>query len=153
MLEESETFRQVSRRRASQFVKPGNNHHIVYWAKGNGDDEEWTADVVTMWDAAKRARAGLPPVDRTPPKGKRFVMSLCCGEMFERVGKGGEIELCVVRKMDQRSRRVYYKPHDDAREADEVNKENWYLSPKKMQECCARKVTVDPLGRIRWAND
>jgi CRISPR-associated endonuclease Csn1 len=30
MLEESETFRQVSERRSTQFVKPGNNHHIIY---------------------------------------------------------------------------------------------------------------------------
>jgi CRISPR-associated endonuclease Csn1 len=153
MLEESETFRQVSSRRASQFVKPGNNHHIVYWAKGDGDSEKWSADVVTTWDAATRARAGLPLIDRTPPEGRRFVMSLCSGEMFEMIAQGGEIVLCVVRKMDQRSRRVYYKLHTDAREAEKVNKDNLYLSPKKMHECRARKVTVDPLGRIRWAND
>jgi CRISPR-associated endonuclease Csn1 len=153
MLEESETFRRVSVRRATQFVKPGNNHHIVYWAEGDGENETWSAEVVTMWDAARRARNGRPSVDRTPPKGKRFVMSLSCGEMFEMVGAGGEIQLCVVRKLDQRSRRVYYKLHMDAREADEVNKDNLYLSPKKMQDCAARKVTVDPLGRIRWAND
>jgi CRISPR-associated endonuclease Csn1 len=153
MLEESETFRQVSDRRSSQFVKPGNNHHIIYWAEGDGDYEKWSADVVTMWDAASRARNGLPPVDRTPPKGKRFVMSLSNGEMFEMIGADGEIQLCVVRKMDQRSRRVYYKLHTDARETDLINKDNLYLSPKRMQEVGARKVTVDPLGRIRWAND
>lgn len=73
--------------------------------------------------------------------------------MFEMVGDDGEIKLCVVRKMDQRSKRVYYKVHTDARETDLVNKDNLYLSPKKMQERSARKVTVDPLGRIRWAND
>ncbi len=155
MLEESETFRQVSHQRHSHFVKPGNNHHIVYWAEGEGEgeNEKWSADVVTMWDAANRARSGLPPIDKEPPKGKRFVMSLCAGEMFEMVGSDGEIQLCVVRKLDQRSRRVHYKLHTDAREADKVNKDNLYLSPKKMLECSARKVTVDPLGRIRWAND
>ncbi len=153
MLEESETFRQVSNPRCSQFVKPGNNHHIIYWAEGDGDREKWSADVVTMWDAAQRARAGKSPIDRTPPKGKRFVMSLSAGEMFEMVGSDGEISLCVVRKMDQRSKRVYYKLHTDARETDLVNKDNLYLSPKRMQEAGAKKVTVDPLGRIRWAND
>jgi hypothetical protein len=106
-----------------------------------------------MWDAAKRARAGQCPVDRTPPKGKRFVMSLSNGEMFEIVGDDGEIQLCVVRKMDQRSKRLYYKLHRDARETDEINKENLYLSPRRMREVEAKKVTVDPLGRIRWAND
>lgn len=153
MLEESETFRPVSASRSYQYVKPGNNHHIIYWAEGAGAVEKWSAEVVTMWDAAKRARSGQPPVDRTPPKGKRFVMSLSNGEMFEMVGNGGEVQLCVVRKMDQRSKRVYYKLHTDARETDEINKDNLYLSPKRMQEVSARKVTVDPLGRIRWAND
>jgi CRISPR-associated endonuclease Csn1 len=153
MLEESETFRQVSTRRKDQFVKPGNNHHIVYWAEGDGENEKWSADVVTMWDAAKRARAGLPPIDRTPPDGKRFVMSLSAGEMFEIVGHDGEVQLCVVRKLDQRSKRVYFKLHWDARETDELNKENLYFSPGRMQKVGAKKVTVDPLGRIRWAND
>jgi len=153
MLEESETFRQVSERRSTQFVKPGNNHHIIYWADGDGANEKWSADVVTMWEAAKRARAGQSPIDRVPPKGNRFVMSLSTGEMFEMVDKDGEVVLCVVRKMDQRSKRVYYKFHTDARETDLINKDNLYMSPKKMQEVGAKKVTVDPLGRIRWAND
>lgn len=153
MLEESETFRSVSNRRDYQCVKPGNNHHIIYWAEGEGAREKWTAEVVTMWDAAQRARSSLPAVDTSPPEGKRFVMSLSIGEMFEMVGDDGEIQLCVVRKMDQRSRRVYYKLHTDARETERINKDNLYLSPKKMLEKSARKVTVDPLGRIRWAND
>jgi len=117
--------------------------------------EKWSADVVPMWDAAQRARSKVAksPVNRTPPKGKRFVMSLSIGEMFEMVRDDGEIELCVVRKMDQRSKRVYYKRHDDSRPAGEIDKDNLYMSPKKMQERSARKVTVDPLGRVRWAND
>ncbi len=96
---------------------------------------------------------GKSPVDRTPPDGKRFVMSLSAGEMFEMVGDGGEVQLCVVRKMDQRSKRVYYKLHTDARDTEAVNKANLYLSPKRMQESGAKKVIVDALGRIRWAND
>ncbi len=153
MLEESKTFRAVSERRKNQFVKPGNNHHIVYWAEGEGENEQWAADVIPMWDAAKRTRAGLPAIDRTPPNGNRFVMSLCSGEMFEMADGDGELMLCVVRKLDQRSKRVYYKLHRDAREADEVNKDNLYLSPKQMQSRGVAKVTVDPLGRIRRSND
>jgi hypothetical protein len=80
-------------------------------------------------------------------------MSLSTGEMFEMVKPDGEIQLCVVRKMDQRSKRVYYKLHTDARETELINKDNFYLTPKRMQEVGARKVTVDLLGRVRWAND
>ncbi len=156
MLEESETFRAVSKDRPGQSTKPGNNHHIVYWARGEGVKERWSADVVTMWDAARRARSGTatPTIDRTPPKeGMRFVMSLSIGEMFEMVGDDGEIGLFVVRKIDQRSKRLYFKRHNDARSAGEVEKDNLYCSPKKMLERSTRKVTIDPLGRIRWAND
>ncbi|MCC7087107.1 MAG: type II CRISPR RNA-guided endonuclease Cas9 [Pirellulales bacterium] len=153
MLEESETFRRVSNRRKTQFVKPGNNHHIIYWAEGEGENEKWSAEVIPMWDAANRVRMGRQPIDRRPPKGKRFVISLSNGEMFQLIGEKDQVLLCVVRKMDQRSKRVYYKLHTDARETEEVDKDNLYLSPKQMQLRGAKKVTVDPLGEIRWAND
>ena len=153
MLEESETFRRVSDRRSFQYVKPGNNHHIVYWAAGAGDHEKWTAEVVTMWDAALRARNGQHVVDRSDRKGRRFVMSLCLGEMFQIDGDEGRPLLCVLRKLDQRSKRVHYKVHTDARESAEINKDNLYLSPENLRKRGGRKVIVDPIGRIRRAND
>lgn len=154
MLEESETFRPVSSRRAYQYVKPGNNHHIVYRATG-ADDVSWAAEVVTTWEAARRARTNPPQpvVDRRDNRNGRFVMSLSIGEMFQMDGEGGERPLCVVRKIDQRSKRVFYKLHTDARQAAEINKDNLYLSPSNMRQRRAQKVTVDPLGRIRRAND
>jgi hypothetical protein len=151
MLEESETFRRVSGRRAYQYVKPGNNHHVVYRAVG--ESQAWEAKVVPMWDAALRARNGQPVVDRDDRSGGRFVMSLSIGEMFLLDAEGDRRMLCVVRKMDQRSKRICYKLHTDARQSGEINKENLYLSPRAIQKRNAFKVTVDPLGRIRRAND
>ncbi|HUW83140.1 MAG TPA: type II CRISPR RNA-guided endonuclease Cas9 [Phycisphaerae bacterium] len=155
MLEESTTIRRVSRGRAFQYVKPGSNHHIVYHAEGQRDQEKWIAQVVTMWDAAQRARRPhpIPIVNRSDQDGKRFVMSLSINEMFQIDGAANGRLLCVVRKIDQRSLRVHYKVHTDARVAGEINKDNLYLSPERMRKCNARKVTVDPLGRIRWAHD
>jgi CRISPR-associated endonuclease Csn1 len=153
MIEESETFRRVSDRRSYQFVKPGNNHHIVYRASGTADKEKWTAEVVTMWDAALRARNGQPIIDHSNNENGRFVMSLSIGETFEIDRPHGARAVCVVRKIDQRSKRIDYKLHTDARPASELNKDNLYLSPDKMRERNATKVTVDPLGRIRTARD
>ncbi len=79
-------------------------------------------------------------------------MSLAIGEAFLN-DERGRPRLCVVRKIDQRSKRIHYKLHTDARVAGEIDKQNLYASPKKMKELAARKVTVDPLGRMRWAND
>jgi len=151
MLKEGKTFRHVSERRSTHFVKPGNNHHIWY----REQDGKWNAQVVTMWDAARRGRSGEPVVDQRPETGDgRFVMSLALGELFEIDGdEDGQRLLCVVRKLDQRSKLLYYKPHTDARLAGEINKDNLYLSPKRMQDLNARKVTVDPIGRIRRAGD
>jgi len=80
-------------------------------------------------------------------------MSLSINEMFQIDGAGNGRLVCVVRKIDQRSLRIHYKVHTDARVAGEINKDNLYLKPDAMRKRNARKVTVDPLGRIRWAHD
>ncbi len=149
MLEESQTFRPVSERREGHNVKPGNNHHIVYRSTTGSKGERWKGEVVTMWDAAQRGSRGLPLVER----GDGFVMSLALGEMFEIDGDEGKRVLCVVRKLDQRSGRVHYRLDRDARQAGEINKDNLYLSPEKMRQLHGKKVTVDPLGRVRRAGD
>jgi CRISPR-associated endonuclease Csn1 len=153
MIEESETFRPVSDRRYYQYVKPGNNHHIVYRALAEGDNERWTAEVITMWEAARRARTGQPVVDRSDKNGARFVMSLAIGEAFQIEAPNGSRELCIVQKMRQDDKRLNYKRHTDARVAGEIVKENLCLSPDRLRQLTARKVVVDLLGRIRWAND
>ncbi|MEL7088122.1 MAG: type II CRISPR RNA-guided endonuclease Cas9, partial [Planctomycetota bacterium] len=155
MIEEATTFRPVSTtgrpERDGQFVKPGNNHHIVYRNKESGQGKNtWQAEVVTMWEAARRGKAGLPLVER----GEGFRLSLALGESFLIDDKDSDAPmLCVVRKIDQLSKRLFYRRHTDARKASEINKDNLYLSPKNMQERHARKVIIDPWGRLRWAND
>lgn len=153
MKEEGKTLRSVSERRSYQYVKPGNNHHIVYRSVRKRDRETWTADVVTMWEASLRARNGASMIDRSDGDKGRFVMSLSIGEMFEIDGDSGERVLCVVQKLSQANQRLTFKLHIDARPSDDVRKDNLNLSPTKMRERNARKVTVDPLGRIRRAND
>jgi CRISPR-associated endonuclease Csn1 len=117
MLEESETFRPISARRNLQFAKPGSNHHVVYCAVQVKGGEQWRAEVVPMWDAALRFLRRQPVVDRSDRPGQRFIMSLSIGEAFEMEGDSGKHLLGVVRKMDHRSKRVYYKFHYDARRA------------------------------------
>ncbi|HED53686.1 MAG TPA: type II CRISPR RNA-guided endonuclease Cas9 [Phycisphaerales bacterium] len=154
MIEESKTFRPVSNRRWYHNIKPGNNHHIVYREKDGKSGPTWNGEVITMMEAAKRGRSGRPLVDITPEtENGRFVMSLALGELFEIDGENGQRLLCTVRKLDQRSKRLDYKLHTDARQSGEINKDNLYLSPKAMQARNARKVTVDPIGRIRRAGD
>ena len=81
-------------------------------------------------------------------------MSLSIGELFEVDDPKGELGriLCVVRKIDQTGR-LHYKQHIDARASGDLSPLNLYVSPKQMYEHSARKVTVTPVGQIRWAND
>jgi len=152
MLEESKTFRPVSTRRPGQHVKPGNNHHIVYRAVEINGQTRWQGEVVTMWDAARRGRNGQPLVDRGDRDGAKFVMSLSINEAFLIDGDGGP-QLCIVRKLDQRSGRLHYKLHTDARQSGEINRDNLSLSANALRAANARKVAIDPLGRLRNASD
>ena len=106
-----------------------------------------------MWDAACRSQAkDCRLIDQSDHGGKKFVMSLSIGEMFEIDAPDGGRLLCVVRKLDQRSKRVYYKLHTDARKAGEIDKDNLYLSPEpnagpQRPQGDGRSHRPDPAGR------
>ena len=148
MIQKGKTFRKFEGSRSYQSVKPGNNHHISYYEQPDPKGGvKWTAEVTTMWDAAQRARKGRPIVDRGSRGDKRFLFSLCIGEAFETVDEKGEVQLCIVRKMNQDGRLVY-KYHNDARPAGELDKSNLYYSVRNMCNLQAQKVRIDRLGRV-----
>ena len=112
-----------------------------------------------MWDAAVRGRTkvngkSLPLVDHSDTEAGKFVMSLSIGELFEIDDPKGELGriLCVVRKIDQTGR-LHFKQHTDARPSGDLTPLNLYVSPRQMHGHNTRKVTVTPVGQIRWAND
>jgi len=152
LIEQGLTFRKVSATRSYHYVKPGNNHHIVYRSVSKKGRTQWVAEVVTMWDASTRACQGKPLVDQSDHGEKKFVMSLSIGEMFEIDSPEGERLLCAVRKLNQRTKAAYYKIHTDARKAGDIDKDNLYLLPSQMQARNARKVTIDPIGSVRRAD-
>jgi len=160
LLENKSTLRQVSDRRDFHYTQPGNNHHITYRETADKKGKPtWVGEVTTMWDAAVRGRTkingkSLPLVDQSDTETGKFVMSLSIGELFEIDDPKGELGriLCVVRKIDQTGR-LHYKLHIDARTSGELSPLNLYVSPKQMHENKTRKVTVTPVGQIRWAND
>lgn len=161
MIENLSTVRPQSSRNSAPFVEPQNNHHVTYREttdrKGNCI---WIGEVTTTWDAAIRGRTKfngkfLPLVDQSDNERGRFVMSLSIGELFEVDDPKDELRriLCTVRKIRGSDGLLYYKLHTDARRVTEIDPLNLYLSPKKMQKLNARKVTVTPVGEVRWAND
>lgn len=71
---------------AKSLVMPGNNHHFVLFHNGKeGKDKDRRLQMVTMLEAAKRASAGKPVVDKEPPPewdGEwRYELHLCVNDM------------------------------------------------------------------------
>ncbi len=114
------------RSKADRAYVGGNNHHIEIRADADG---EWSGTIVPMFDAAKRTRQSLDPVDRSddPTKGGAFIMSLSEGEMVycrewepkkgKVLGKAiGPPTYWVVFKLDK-PHTIQFKHHWDARRA------------------------------------
>jgi CRISPR-associated endonuclease Csn1 len=155
ILEKSMTMRPVSERRRFQFVETGRNHHLIIRSSNSENKERWRAAVATMWDAAACALSGQSIVNKGSNADGHFVMSLANGEMLELDRSDGQRALGVVRELDQSNKRIRWQEHTDARDLKTLRKEKAriYIGAETLRKRNARKVTVDPIGRIRRAND
>ena len=81
------------------------------------------------------------------PEEAEFVMSLSGREMVLADWKGEE-KLLTFKTAASTQGQIYFAEHTDARKSSDYEKH-----VAKANTLHARKVTVDPLGRIRWAND
>lgn len=139
------------------FVKPGATHHLCVFEWEEGGKLKRDAEFVTMLEAARRLRNGREIIQRVPdpkkcpgiPQDARFVMSLAKGEMVLAELDGAET-LLVVQTSIQTEKKVYFAVHKDARRKKQLVRASINTMFTKYK---IRKVTVDPLGQIRWAND
>ena len=149
IIKRDETIQPI--RNDSVYVKPGSTHHfcIFEWTEKGKKKREGV--FVTMLAAIERIRQGKPIISRQHPTrpDAKFVTSLSRGEIMLDV-KGKDTGLFVFNTAASTSGQMWFVRHTDARrssDATPVSVMASTLSP------IARKVTVDPLGRIRWAND
>ena len=133
------------------YVKPGSTHHLCIFefeAKGKTKRE---AIFVTMLEAVQRLKAKEPIIQRTHPErpDARFVMSLSRGETVL-ADWHGEEKLLVFKTAVSSSPQgqIRFAEHSDARRSKDYRK-----FPCSANTLDARKVTIDALGRQRWAND
>jgi hypothetical protein len=101
---------------------------------------------------------GLPVVNHDGGPEATFKFSLCCGDAIEMDNERGERELYIVRTLTDRKRDgigIEYVRINDARKKKDIRAaREWFeKSVKQLGELGCRKVTIDPLGRVRWAND
>ena len=128
------------------FADMSNNHHIAIYRDTAGDPN---FEVVPLFEATKRLRDGKHGVVvHRDMEDHQFVMSLSPGDMIE-IPDGEHKGIWVVRKLSGNGQ-IFFKKSIDATPAGEGM---WGPSPGPLLAMKARKVSVDPIGRIRPAND
>ena len=121
----------------------GNNHHIAIYQLPNGTVNY---EVVSLLEASRRLSRRELVVRRERKDGARFVMSLSSGDSLELL-RNGETKLCVVESV-WASGQIVLVNHDDATGATRFRP-----NARSVVANGGRKVSVDPVGRIRPAND
>jgi len=133
-------------RGGTALVKPGSTHHLCIFQLPNGKRE---AVFVTMLEAARRAANGLPIIQRTHPQcpDATFVMSLSKGELVLANWKGQE-RILQMQTSVQTEKKVEFTDPSDARPSTQKAKYRCQASAIE-----GKKITIGPLGEVRWAND
>jgi CRISPR-associated endonuclease Csn1 len=136
-------------------VVSGNNHHMLIYAELDDADNEvkWVGEVVTLLEAKERQRRNQPVVNRDLGPGKKFKMTIQCGDVFKMV-VGEKRELVIVRTIPQ-SKQICFARVNDSRLVKDIKSSGDWLSkmPDTLRVSNPTKYTVDPLGRLRRAND
>ena len=121
----------------------GNNHHIAIYrlADGTGD-----YDVVSLLEVSRRKARREPVVRRERGDGAQFVMSLSPGDSLQ-ISDGGKANLRVVTGVWSNGQ-IVMCDNVDATKATETRPR-----AKTIVSSNGKKLSVDPIGRVRPAND
>jgi CRISPR-associated endonuclease Csn1 len=147
LVKRDKTIRPI--RGGASCVKPGALHHICIFEWQENGKRVRDAVFVSMLDAVRRLREHEPLIQRSHPTNPdaKFLMSLARGEMV--LGRFKKQERLVSFKTGASTQgQLYFVEHTDARKGTAYQK-----LVVKAGTFDGRKVTVDPLGRIRWAGD
>ncbi len=125
------------------FADLGNNHHIAIFRLTDGTIDY---EVVSLLEASRRKERREPVVKRVRDNGARFVMSLSPGDSLQ-LTRNVETRLKIVTSVWSEGR-VVLVDHDDAKGTTEFRP-----GAKTIVSNGGKKVAVDPIGRIRPAND
>jgi len=122
----------------------GKNHHIsIYRATDGSVDYE----VVSLFEASRRLTRHESVVRRKGRNGAKFVMSLSPGDALE-LSRNGRTETWIVREVRSKGQ-IYLDSHDDA-----VGETRFGPRVRPLiDRYGAKKISIDPVGRIRPAND
>ncbi len=131
---------------------PGDNHRLEICEKPDGS---WDGEAVTVFDANRKGFvAAWTLLDPVP----RLIMRVHKGDLIEAdFGEGRRIWKVV--RLEPSARRIRLVSHRDAgnyeaRHKDPEDSFRWmFATYSKLQDAGARRVRVDPIGRVRPAKD
>ena len=131
-------------RASTGYAELGNNHHIAIYRL---PDKKVDFEVVSLLEASSRLRKGKPAVNRRDGDREEFMMSLSINDalVFSNSDDG---DIWIVQKLSSNGQ-VYLRLHTDANKVGKF----WAPSVRTFVEKGAKKISVDPIGRIRPAND
>jgi CRISPR-associated endonuclease Csn1 len=138
-------------------VISGSNHHMAVFdvtdAKGK---VKWEGEVVSLIEANERKRQGVPIVNRDGGPGRRFLFTLRSGDVI--VANNPKLPETRVWKVRSVRARKVLEANDlrDSRLKTEITKPPsrlWEPSLNELQKVTAKKVVLDPLGRLMESND
>jgi CRISPR-associated endonuclease Csn1 len=141
---------------ANGFADPANNHHISIYRLPDGKAD---FEVVSLYEASRRL-ARREPVVRRQRGEARFVMSLSSGDTIE-FRDGEQKGLWIVQEIASKGQ-VTFSPINDARSTSEAEVKRQGMAGTRADFAprvggilarLARKVSIDPIGRIRTAGD
>jgi CRISPR-associated endonuclease Csn1 len=132
--------------RTKAHADPGENHHMAVFRLTSGAAR---VDVVTRFEATRRLAAKQPVIQRDGGgDGALFVMSLAPGDTLEFPADGGERSRFYVVNGMKANGQVELDGHTTADRSDRT-----WPTASSLLRAGVRKVSVDPIGRVRPAHD
>jgi CRISPR-associated endonuclease Csn1 len=129
----------------------GSNHHVEIIEHVKTGKRE--GRFVTTIEAAKRARIEKTPiVRRDHGPDFRFIMSLCANDILEIIDENGVAEYYRVQKMSGPNNSIVLRQHTVTATQDTDRSGILHCSPNTMPRN-AKKVVIDPIGRVYQCND
>jgi CRISPR-associated endonuclease Csn1 len=132
-------------------VKPGSTHHVCFFEIVEPDGRRWKdAIFVSMLDAIERVQRHEPVIEDKHPTlaNAKFLFSISPNEMVL-LTQDGTQALYRFETAASTTKQMWFRHHTaGGKAAHKIGRVS-----KKPSTFEARKITVDPIGRIRWAND
>lgn len=132
------------------YVVPGSTHHFCLFEFQENGKARRDAVFVSMLKAIQRIERKEPVIQRTHPErpDAKFLMSLSSGEMVLLNHNGREALYTFVTAAST-TKQMKFRLHT----AGGKSSDKTHVVSKRPGTFDGRKVTVTPIGQVRWAND